>query len=73
MTIKLKAYLDYDLLKIGLRPGDIIRNARMDNEATGAVYFDHHYVIINNCVVWPDNYEIIKADKPQPKVQFTIT
>ena len=74
MIIKLKGYLDLDLTRIGIRPGDIIRNAKADNVGTaGAVYFDHFSYILNECVVWPDNYDIIKSDKPVKKIQFTIT
>lgn len=74
MIIKLKGYLDPELTRIGLKPGDIIRNAKADTTGTsGAVYFDHYYTIDNQCVVWPENYDIIKGDKPEKPVQFTIT
>lgn len=74
MIIKLKGYLDIDLIRIGLNPGDIIRNAKpVQIGTTGAVYFDHSYTINNDCVVWPENYDVIKSDKPVKKIQFTIT
>jgi hypothetical protein len=74
MIIQLKGYLDLDLIRIGLKPGNIIRNAKADTVGTtGAVYFDHSYTINNECVVWPENYDVIKSDKPVRKIQFTIT
>jgi hypothetical protein len=74
MIIKLKGHLDLDLIRIGLKSGDIIRNAKADTVGTtGSVYFDHSYTINNDCVVWPENYDVIKSDKPVKKIQFTIT
>lgn len=73
MKIKLKGILDLDLIRIGLFPGDIIHNATLENETTGCVHFDHFHVINNHCSVWPQNYDIIKDDKPKLKVEFTIT
>lgn len=75
MIIKLKGTLDPELRAIGLNSDDLVKSATMDPIShVGAVHFSrqfngHHY----DCVVWPENYEIIKADKSQPKVQFTIT
>lgn len=73
MIIKLKGYLDLDLTRIGLRPGDIIKGASIANELSGSVLFDHFYTIENQCIVWPDNYDVIKSDKPKKQIQFTIT
>jgi hypothetical protein len=61
-TIKLIGELDFDLTKIGLRAGDIIRNATY-SKSNGAMNFDYHYVINNECVVYPENYEIIKLSE----------
>jgi hypothetical protein len=61
-TIKIKGKLDLDLTKIGLKAGDIIRNATY-SESNGAINFDFHYVINNECVVYPENYEIIKLSE----------
>jgi hypothetical protein len=75
MIIKLKGELDFDLIRIGLKPGDIIKNAIPDRiSKMGAVNFTHQYERMNfDCVVWPEDYDVIKSDKPAKKIQFTIT
>lgn len=75
MIIKLKDNLDFDLTRIGLKPGDIIRNAYLDSVSLmGAVNFTRQYNGMHfDCVVWPEDYDVIKWDKPVKKIQFTIT
>jgi hypothetical protein len=75
MIIQLKGNLDPELTRIGLKPGDKINGASRDTFGkTGAVYFDRIYGgVYCTCVVWPENYDVIKEDKPEKPVQFTIT
>jgi hypothetical protein len=62
LTIKLKGNLDFDLRKLGLKEGDIIRDCQISSYTTQSIYFS---VIYNgfecHCVVWPANYEIIET------------
>lgn len=61
MKIQLKGELDLDLRVIGLKPGQIIEDAGPSLGFTNPVYFDHrHNGHKYNCVVWPENYEIIE-------------
>ena len=59
-AIRLKGELDFDLTRIGLKEGDVIRNISQLDKKTGAVHFDCFHVITNHCVVWPENYDIIE-------------
>ncbi|HMM02037.1 MULTISPECIES: hypothetical protein [unclassified Dysgonomonas] len=57
--IKLKGALDWELTRLGLEPGDVIKEHSTPSQ-NGAVYFDQYYNgFKQTCVVWPDNYEII--------------
>lgn len=61
--IKLKGALDWDLTRLGLEAGDVIKNHSVPDQR-GAVYFDTYYNgFTQNCVVWPDNYEIVDNNK----------
>jgi hypothetical protein len=75
MIIKLKGELDFDLTRIGLKPGDIIKNASLDSVSLmGAVNFSQGYQgMYYDCVVWPEDYDVINWDKPVKKIKFTIT
>lgn len=61
LTIRLKGNLDFDLRKLGLKEGNIIRDCQISSQTTQSINFS---VIYNgfecNCVVYPENYEIIK-------------
>jgi hypothetical protein len=74
MIIKLKGILHPELIGLGLKPGRVIKYATADKTGkTGAVYFTvRHPVVDQECVVWPENYDVIKSDKPI-QFQFTIT
>lgn len=63
-TIKLKGTLDLELTRLGLKSGDIIRNA-IFSKSNKAMYFNVFYVINNECVVYPENYEIIGLDNQE--------
>ncbi len=62
MTIKLIGTLHPELTSLGLKPGDEIHATPDQVGKAGAMYFqvNHRSGITQNCVVWPDNYEIVK-------------
>ncbi|WP_419032168.1 hypothetical protein [Dysgonomonas gadei] len=61
--IKLKGTLDWELTRLGLEPGDVIADHTAPGKENGAIYFDQYYNgFKQTCVVWPDNYEIIKNE-----------
>ena len=62
MKIKLKDSIISELTCIGLKPGMIISGDDV-NKTTGAVHFTHHYKSSShNCVVWPEDYEIVEEN-----------
>lgn len=62
--IKLTGVLDWDLTRLGLEAGDVIKNHTQPKKENGAIYFDSYYNgFTQNCVVYPENYEIIDNDK----------
>lgn len=61
-TIKLKGELDLELTRLGLKAGDIIRNATF-SKSNKAMFFSIFDVTHNDCVVYPENYEIIKLSE----------
>jgi hypothetical protein len=75
MIIKLKGDIDFDLIRIGLKTGDIIKNASLDSVSMmGSVNFTRQYKGMHyDCVVWPEDYDVLEWDKPVKKIQFTIT
>jgi hypothetical protein len=62
MIIQLTGELHPELTCLGLKDGDIIRNAVMpDDNQKGVVHFDLIYCTHTICCsVWPDNYKIIQ-------------
>jgi len=66
MILRLKGELDPELTRIRLKPGQTIKNATSEKTSTmGQVYFYHYFEGINfQCLVWPDNYDVIREDKP---------
>jgi hypothetical protein len=64
--IKLKGKLDLELTRLRLKAGDIIRNAT-HSKSNEAMYFNVHHVINNECVVYPQNYEIIELSENEKK------
>ena len=67
MKIKLIGELHPELEALGLKTGDIILNALPGpkNEDittdTGQLYFTlHGFAVPQECVVWPENYEVIR-------------
>lgn len=74
MKIKLKGTINPELTILGYKPGDELEVTRDPMSKTGAANWDDHSLAVTqHCVVWPENYDIIEDDKPEPKVQFTIT
>lgn len=63
MDIELKGDLHPELKAIGLKPGEIIRNASGPHP-NHAVHFDkYHNGHEYHCSVWPENYQpIIKQE-----------
>ena len=61
MKIRLKDTIHPELKSLGLKAGDIIRNASIGSKETGSVHFTTTYncrsVI---CSIWPEDYEIIQ-------------
>jgi hypothetical protein len=63
MKVKLKDSIISELTALGLRPGDVIESNDI-NKTTGAVQFTKwHNASSYNCVVWPEDYEIIEDEK----------
>ena len=57
--IKLVGNLDWDLKRLGYEEGDVIEAHSKPSE-NGAIYWTDHYAgLVQNCVVWSDNYELI--------------
>ena len=65
MKIKLKDSIISELTALGLRPGMEIES-NLVNKTTGAVDFTRWYNGSSyDCVVWPEDYEIVEADTIQ--------
>ncbi len=76
MKIKFKESINSELTCIGLQPG-MFTSVDSVNEITGAAYFKHwHNGLVNNCVVWPVDYELVKEEEvsqdPDPVKQPTV-
>lgn len=60
--IKLTGALDWDLTRLGFEAGDVIKSHTPPGKENGAIYFDTYYNgFTQNCVVYPENYEIIET------------
>ena len=58
--IRLTGNLDYELKMLGIKTNDIV-NVEEFNRTTGAAYFKKYIGNLSiNCVVWPENYEILE-------------
>ena len=62
--IRLIGELDIELTRLGLKPNNMIMNATYSS-GNKAMYFTVHYVIRNECVVYPQNYEIIELSETE--------
>ena len=63
MKIKLKDSINSELTAVGLRPGMEIESNDV-NKTTGAVQFTKWYNGSSyDCVVWPEDYEIVEEEK----------
>lgn len=76
MKIKFKDSINSELTCIGLRPG-MFTSVDDINKTTGAAYFKHwHNGSVHNCVVWPQDYELVKSDEfswaPEPVKQAIV-
>lgn len=72
MKIKLKDSIISELTCLGIKPGDIVKSTHL-NKITGAVDFTHHYNSgTYDCVVWPEDYEVVEDDK-QPIINENDT
>jgi hypothetical protein len=64
MNIKLKGDLESDLRALGLKEGDQVAAVRCPVSTVGAVHFDiYKFGSIYNCVVWPENYDVLTETK----------
>lgn len=72
MQIKLKDSIISELTCLGIRPGMVISSENV-NEITKAVeftwFFNHSRY---ECVVWPEDYEVVEEDQPE-SVPETVT
>jgi hypothetical protein len=60
MIIKLKESIDAELIAIGCKPGDEVK-VESFLPKTGAAYFTKRGLAVpQNCVVWPEDYEVIE-------------
>jgi hypothetical protein len=62
-NIKLTGNLDLDLLRIGYKEGDIVTAYPDLQSKVGAMYFTKGPY---DCVVWPENYEIVNKKESLP-------
>lgn len=62
-VIKLKGDLDFDLTRLGLKPEMEVNATRDNYNKKGAMNFKlSKGGVLQHCVVWPENYDIIKND-----------
>ena len=71
MKIKLKDSIISELTSLGLRPGMVV-SGTISSKTTRSVDFTHYHNVYHyDCVVWPEDYEVIDDDKangiPVPK------
>jgi hypothetical protein len=60
MKIELKGELISELTSLGIKSGDVVEATPDRMGKTGAMYFEKHYYGSRyDCVVWPDNYDVI--------------
>ncbi len=72
MKVKLKDSIISELRAVGLRPGMEFESTQV-NKTTGAVDFSVWYNgFKQDCVVWPEDYEIVEENQPEP-VPETVT
>jgi hypothetical protein len=65
MKVRLKDSIISELTVIGLKPGMVVKSTQV-NKTTGAVDFIHYYNFSPyNCVVWPEDYEIVEEQETQ--------
>ena len=63
MKIKLKDSIISELTCLGLRPGMVV-SGKISSKTTGSFDFTHYYNgFRNDCVVWPEDYEVVEEDK----------
>ena len=63
MKAKLKDSIISELTALGIRPGDVIESNDVER-TTGALHFTvHRHGSPYNCVVWPEDYEIVEDEK----------
>jgi hypothetical protein len=78
MKVRLKDSIISELTCLGLRPGMVVSSTQV-NKTTGAVHFTHYRNSSSyDCVVWPEDYEIVEeetqANKPVfPEIPQEIT
>jgi hypothetical protein len=69
-TIKLKGNLDFELTRLGLESGQIVDATPDIMSKKGAMHFTRHKFNMSfNCTVWPENYEILAVEHPNPANQ----
>lgn len=62
MKVRLKDSIISELTCLGLRPGMVVKSTSV-NKTTGAVDFTHyHNSAPYDCVVWPEDYEIVEEE-----------
>ena len=60
MKIKLIGDLDFELIGLGIKAGDIVNAVSSEGSKSGQLYFNTHIPgSTQNCVVWPENYEVL--------------
>ena len=68
MKVRLKETIISELTCLGLRPGMVVKSTQV-NKTTGAVDFTHYYNSSPyECVVWPEDYEIVEEEETQVKI-----
>lgn len=62
--IKLKGDLHPELTALGLKAGDEVEATFLTSNETNQMYFQKSYKGFKmDCVVWPDNFEVISDEK----------
>lgn len=62
MKIKLKGELGYELTMLGLKAGDVVNAYSYGNKHGALTFTISHRRYSYDCIVWPENFDILPDD-----------